>query len=70
MMACATPLASTIATGARIASASPRATSGQAVATRRVHSRRDASPCGTSPASTRPSPISRELPSAAATSVE
>ena len=70
MMACATPLASTIATGSRINSASARATSGQSTAIRRVHFFRESSSAGILPARMSPSVTILELPSAAAKSVE
>jgi len=70
MIAWAMPLASTMATGARIARASTSATSGQAIATRRVQRFREASSSATRPASTSPSATMRELPSAAAKRVE
>ena len=70
MIAWARPLASTMPTGSRMSSANPSATSGQTTDTRRVQRRREASSPGIIPPRTSASPTIRELPSAAANSVE
>ena len=68
--ACAMPLARTIVTGARIASASTIATSGQATDKRRFQAVRLAASPGRTPARIRPSTTIRALPAAATKSVE
>ena len=70
MIAWATPLASTMATGSRITSARATAVITQATEIRRVHRVRDASSPGSQPPRIRPSATIRALPAAATKSVE